>query len=795
MIAPDVIEKAEVARLRARLERERRTRLEAEAISERITRDLYDGRRELELLQAITTAANQSYTIEEAFQTALDKVCQYMEWPVGHLFWPAPDGSGELVSSQIWHLSHPQRFENFRRISEAMQFHSGLGLPGRVLAGKRAVWARDVNEDANFPRAKLAFEIGVRAGFAFPVMVGSEVAAVLEFFSERALEPNEQLMEIMTHVGTQVGRVIERHRAEQKLKVQFNRLNLLHHINRTIAESEDLDSLVNVVLGQLEDHLAIDLGCVCMLDAKAEMLTVSTFRRRGMAPQPRNEAQNAVISVRESGLWETAQGQTVCISDTSKHHALMPQWLARAGMGSMVVVPLIAASRVFGILLVARAGTGAFDPEEAEFLRTLSSHVAVAAHQVRLHANLRKAYEELRQTQQAVMEQERLRALGQMASGIAHDINNAVSPVVGYAEILLRSATDPTTARHLQSIKTAGEDISHIVARLREFYRVREKGDELSRIKLNDLVRQVVDLTRPRWRDIQQEHGVAIQIKLELAKSLPDVIGNASELREALTNLVFNATDAMPRGGVLTLRTSVRTPWGDGLAEGTREVVMEVCDTGIGMDAETRQKCLEPFYTTKGDRGTGLGLAMVYGVVQRHNCQLEIESELRKGTTMRVIFPPGEGLLSEDPALSPAAVEVSPMRILYIDDEPLLRDLMKSMLGSHGHRVQVADDGESGLGAFRNARDRSEPFDVVITDLGMPYMDGRQVAHMLKTESPTTPVIMMTGWGSMLEEDEEPLYVDSVISKPPQMMEISKALHNLQTKRNEQPMQRLAVAP
>jgi CheY-like chemotaxis protein len=273
------------------------------------------------------------------------------------------------------------------------------------------------------------------------------------------------------------------------------------------------------------------------------------------------------------------------------------------------------------------------------------------------------------------------------------------------------------------------------------------------------------------------------------------VVGNASELREALTNLVFNATDAMPRGGSLTLRTSARAPRGDGVAEGAREVVMEVCDTGIGMDAETRQKCLEPFYTTKGDHGTGLGLAMVYGVVQRHNCQLEIESELRKGTTMRVIFPPGEGDFSEDPALSPTAVEVSPMRILYIDDEPLLRDLMKSMLGSHGHRVQVADDGESGLGAFRNARDRSEPFDVVITDLGVPYMDGRQVAHVLKTESPSTPVIMMTGWGSMLEENEEPLYVDSVISKPPQMMEISRALYELQTKREEQPVQRLAVSP
>lgn len=784
MITPDVAEKAEITRLKARLERERRIRLEAESISEKITRDLYTGRRELELLQAITTAANQSYTVEEAFQTALDKVCRYMDWPVGHLYWPANDHSGRLISSNIWHLADPQRFETFRKISEASSFTLGVGLPGRVLSLKRAVWAADVTEDPNFPRAAQAVELGVRAGFAFPVMVGADVAAVLEFFSENPLEPDEQIMDIMCHVGTQVGRVMERHRAEQKVREQFNRLNLLHHINRITAESEDLDSLVTVVLGRLEDHLAIDLGCVFLMDPKAETLTLSTFRRRGMPPRT---AQTTVISVKESGLWETAQGQTVTVPDTSRNGALVCQWLASAGMGSAVNVPLIAASRVFGMLLVARSGTDAFLSEEAEFLRTLSSHVAVAAHQARLHANLKQAYDELRQTQQAVMEQERLRALGQMASGIAHDINNAVSPVVGYSELLLRNATDPTTARQLQSIKTAGEDISHIVTRLREFYRAREKGDELSRLKVNDLIRQVVDLTRPRWRDIQQEHGVAIQIRTELASSLPDIVGNASELREALTNLVFNATDAMPRGGTLTLRTLLRQPSG--------EVMVEVCDTGTGMDPETRQKCLEPFFTTKGDRGTGLGLAMVYGVVQRHNGLLEIDSELRKGTTMRLVFPNAADAILEETVLNPADVEVSPMRILYIDDEPLLRDLMKSMLGSHGHRVQVADDGEAGLGAFRHARDRAEPFDVVITDLGMPYMDGRQVAQMLKTESPHTPVIMMTGWGTMLQESDNTPFVDSIISKPPQMIEITKALHGLQSKPGDETLKRLAVSP
>jgi signal transduction histidine kinase/ActR/RegA family two-component response regulator len=426
---------------------------------------------------------------------------------------------------------------------------------------------------------------------------------------------------------------------------------------------------------------------------------------------------------------------------------------------------------LFGILLAARKKPQAFSSGECEFLRMLSEHVALAAHQARLHTQLQGAYDELRQTQQAVMQQERLRALGQMASGIAHDINNALCPIVVYTDMLLQKgwSRDDDTSKYLSNIKTAGEDISHIVSRMREFYRRRDGKDALTAINLNRIAQQVVELTRPRWRDIPQARGITVETKLELDDKVPEVPGIESEVREAITNLILNAVDAMPNGGDLILRTRSRT----GAGKKPSFAMLEIHDNGTGMSEEVRRRCLEPFFSTKGKRGTGLGLAMVYGIMERHDGRIEIDSSYGKGTTMRLVFP-----VRDLPNASPQKAERPPkplpaMRILCVDDEPLLREMMKQILESGGHTVELADGGESGLATFRAAREKKEPFDVVITDLGMPYLDGRQLSRALKNECPDTPIIMLTGWGTIMKEDGDmPAQVDGVLSKPPKIAEL-----------------------
>jgi signal transduction histidine kinase/ActR/RegA family two-component response regulator len=444
------------------------------------------------------------------------------------------------------------------------------------------------------------------------------------------------------------------------------------------------------------------------------------------------------------------------------------------GLRSVVAVPLMVEAELFGVLLTARRTGAPFSSDECEFLRMLSEQVALAAHQARLHAQLQRAYDELRQTQIAIMQEERLRALGQMASGIAHDINNALCPVVVYADLLLTTekGLSPNALKNLQNIKTSGEDIAHIVSRMREFYRRRDDRDSHLPIDLNRIATQVIDLTRPRWRDIPQARGIVIDLRTEFQDGLPAVVASESELREAITNLLLNAVDAMPNGGQLVVRTAVRG-WSDTLSEPKpSHIVIAVCDSGIGMDEETKKRCLEPFFSTKGKRGTGLGLAMVYGIMERHEGSIEIQSQPGKGTTMSLVFPIREAVASSIPAAG-IPDPVPAVRVLCIDDEPLLREMLQQLLQNAGHTVEVADGGQAGLDLFRSAKERGEAFDAVITDLGMPYVDGRQVANAIKAESPGTPVIMLTGWGTMMKEDGDvPAQVDGVLSKPPKINEL-----------------------
>jgi signal transduction histidine kinase/CheY-like chemotaxis protein len=398
---------------------------------------------------------------------------------------------------------------------------------------------------------------------------------------------------------------------------------------------------------------------------------------------------------------------------------------------------------------------------------------------VRLTEGVQKAYEELRRTQQVVVQQERLRALGQMASGVAHDVNNALSPIVAYSELLLNTIPDlPDSAReYLNTIKRSGNDIAHIVARMREFYRRRSDTEQLSKVNINQIIDEVIVLTRPRWRDLSQREGISIHIERDLETKPPLLLSDPSDLREALINLIFNSVDALPQGGTITLATrSVDRPSPD--HEKLRALQVEVRDTGIGMDERTRERCLEPFFSTKVKRGgTGLGLAMVYGMMQRHEGTIDIESAPGSGTCVRLNFPIRE---NNPPAVVKAVAQIREnrsLRVLCIDDEPQIQQLLTDCLASFKHQVTVASGGRQGMELFREAKRRNEPYEVVVTDLGMPDMDGTQVTRTIKAESPGTPVIMMTGWGTMMKEDGEAApQVDALIGKPPNIAELNNLL-------------------
>jgi signal transduction histidine kinase/ActR/RegA family two-component response regulator len=577
-----------------------------------------------------------------------------------------------------------------------------------------------------------------------------------------------------------VERRTDRTQVEERLRTQLARLNLLDATTRAIGERQDLRSIFQVVVRSLEEHLPVDFGCICMYDESQRELSVTCVGIKSHAlalslalPEQTKFAAN------ENGLGRCVRGELVYEPDLAALPLRFPSRLAQGGLRSLVMAPLLVERKVFGIMMVARHEPNGFSSGDCEFLRQLSAHVALASHQAQLYTSLQRAYEDLRQTQQSVLQQERLRALGQMASGVAHDINNALSPASLYAQSLIERdrSLSPATRDYLIIIQRAIEDVAQTVGRLREFYRPREPLLTLAPVDLNRLLRQVVDLTRARWSDMPQERGIVIHVETDLAPDVPTVMGAESEIRDALTNLVLNAVDAMPDGGTLTLRTRCARATANANTDAPLEtrVSVEVCDSGIGMSEAVRDRCLEPFFTSKGDRGTGLGLAMVYGMVQRHSAELEIESELGTGTTMRLIFK----VAAQSESLRPdiGAQQVKSLRVLAVDDDPLILKSLQQTLELDGHDVVIADGGQAGIDAFAAAQKRGEPFAVAITDLGMPKIDGRTVAAAIKTSSPATPVILLTGWGHRLQaEGALPEHVDHVLAKPPRLNELRAAL-------------------
>ncbi|HUE37264.1 MAG TPA: ATP-binding protein, partial [Candidatus Acidoferrum sp.] len=356
-----------------------------------------------------------------------------------------------------------------------------------------------------------------------------------------------------------------------------------------------------------------------------------------------------------------------------------------------------------------------------------------------------------------------------------------LSPIVAYSELLVTTQPDlpEFVRRYLQSIFQSGEDIAHIVSRLREFYRPRSNAEELTMADTNQIIIEVIELTRPRWRDLPQRQSVSIQIRQELELQLPSLLCDPADLRETLTNLIFNAVDALPQGGSITLATrSVSRPVTGEKASSEKQIQIEVRDNGVGMDEKTRRHCMEPFFSTKAKRGgTGLGLAMVYGMMQRHHGAIEIESAPGSGTCVRLTFPVREKAPADAPAPAPNDVQSRSLRILCIDDDVPVQELLKNCLTTLKHEVATASTGKQGVEMFRDAMRRKQPFETVITDFGMPDMDGSQVAKAIKAESPGTPVILMTGWGKMMNDDGEAIReVDAVLGKPPRIKDLTSLL-------------------
>ncbi len=409
------------------------------------------------------------------------------------------------------------------------------------------------------------------------------------------------------------------------------------------------------------------------------------------------------------------------------------------------------------------------------YLKNINTAEAQAEQAERHVEELNHYIKEQERIREQFTQVEKMSALGVLASGVAHDFNNTLASILGRAELMMTYTDDPKLKRGLDIIIKSAQDGAQIVKRIQDFARQR-RDNNFAEVPVDQLLLDVSEITRPRWKDRAEALNIHISLELE-NQSGACLLGDASELRDVLVNMIFNAVDAMPEGGRLTLKSEVSDS----------SVVVSVTDTGKGMTSEVRSRIFDPFFTTKGVEGMGLGLAVSYGIVRRHEGTIEVESEVGRGTTFRIILPLLKIVGKESDALAGECERESKRRldmtkILVVDDEERVRQLMGEILEDQGHEVTLAGSGQEGLRLFD-----SQEFDAVFTDLGMPGMSGWELARAIRERDRRLPLAVITGWGEAVSTSEkESAGVRRVLTKPFSMAQILEVAQEVSRIRKEE---------
>ena len=550
----------------------------------------------------------------------------------------------------------------------------------------------------------------------------------------------------------------------QRLEDLVFKLGTLNEMVELAARIPRVQDLLGLVLQSTMRAVRATVGSIMILDRDRTVLKLAASR--GI---PDDVVPAVEVKVGEGIAGKVVEmGEPVLVDDIATdprfNKANDPQY----GNGSFICMPIRVGDRVLGVINMAKKREHAmsdalrlppFSSTDLHFLNALMTYIGYAVDNSRLleeaqtsAQRLQTVVDDLKSTQTQLVRGETLRAMGQLSSGMAHHLNNLFAVILGRVELLLGKVEEASVRRSLEIIQRTAQDGAEVVRRVQRFSRVQPVSDAVA-VDLNQLVQEVVELTRPRWQDEAQLRGSRIEVVVD-----PGVIGAAvgepAPLREVLMNLLLNAADSISQTGRITLKTWTHD----------ERVYCSVSDTGAGMPEEIRRRALEPFFTTKGPKATGLGLSVAYGTVQRYGGTLTVESAEGQGTAVEISLPSAAAAAQvARKSAAPSARAAVPLRILVIDDELQVRSTLAEMLEEQGHSVTQAPGGREGLSYLES---NPELVDVVISDLGMPDMTGWDVARTIQSRWPRLPVGLITGWGETDVTREERGRVNFVITKP-----------------------------
>lgn len=672
----------------------------------------------LQLIHKLTVVGDNAKSIDEAITQCLKEICDHTGWPIGHAFRPSEDGTGEFTSARLWHMAMPDdlaemvrntnfsdpesddaergkddetpgrllmampdAIEDFVRLTEATYINSTGSVIGQVVASKTPRWITDVNKAEDFSRRCSDGELPVKGAFFFPFLAGETVIAVLEFYTVEAIEPDEKLLAVMMQIGNQLGRAVERLQAENKLREseEFARL-ITDNMPVVIAYFDaDMKTMFYNQLGL--DWFACEREDLIgkPIDGKIPQLDVETYRAR---------------------IARVFAGEEVTFDSIHDY----PDGVTRN-----VTISYLPHTNdtddIIGFFCIVQDNTQRVDIE--------------------------------RQLSQA----QKMDAIGHLTGGIAHDFNNILMVTDGYTRRALKSADDPAAvAEALDEVLKGTDRAAQLTKQLLSFSRRQIMETRVFRVE--EAITEIQSL-------LEKSTNENIELVINSASEGACVETDPSEFHQALLNLVINGRDAMLRGGQIEINSRVVEINEEFAAtqqkmSAGRFVEVSVKDSGTGIDAETLTHIFEPFFTTKDQgKGTGLGLAMVYGFAQSSGGGIAVESEVDIGTTFKVYLP----AVDRDPQEMIAEVEEdhhgNGETILLVEDDPALLDLGRDVLESLGYNVLSACDG---FAAMEAEAEHEGKIDLLLSDLVMPMMGGFEVAEMIREARPEIRVVFMSGY-------------------------------------------------
>ncbi len=643
----------------------------------------------------------QATTLDQAAPGLLQALCEGLGWDLATL-WIADGGTQELHCAGIGHTQLAPLATEFKRLSRESALGPGVGLPGRALSSGQPLWIGEIPASATDQRLALAAKDGLHTVLAFPLLLGSELLGAIELFSHEVRKDDEELFDALSSIGVQIGQFMKRKQAEDAVCESEAR--------KTAILEAALDAIITI------DHE----GNIREFNPAAER--IFGHRRADVIGQ---EMAKRLLPASLHD-WYRQGSAKYCSCGEGLDLGKRQELTALRADGSDFPVELtITRIRTNGPLMFTC------------YIRDISAR--------------KQAEETLRQTEERYRQSQKMEAIGRLAGGIAHDFNNILTVITGCGALLLRDLQPDNPAReYTEIIMKAGERAAMLVRQILAFSR-----KQVLAPKVFDLNAAVTDMNRMLNRVI----GEDISLATVLTPTPQPVKADPGQIEQVIMNLAVNARDAMPGGGKLTLETA-EVELDENYARAYPEVqpgpyvMLAVSDTGCGMGKEVQARLFEPFFTTKEQgKGTGLGLATIYGIVKQSGGHIAVYSEPGQGSTFKIYLPcVTEAISAPEPCPAPAETLCGTGTVLLVEDEDEVRMLSRQFLQMNGYNVLEARHASEALQLWEK---QDAPIDIMVTDVIMPEMNGCELAERIQARQPDLKVLYVSGYteSAILRQD------------------------------------------